>query len=128
MTNDFVVRARHWRGGWELHIDGEGVTQCRTLHRAGRQVQDYLETLHDQSFDDATITVAVELDGLENQIEDVKAETRSAGEAQLRAAAHLRALTRQLRAEELSVTDIASLLGVSRGRVSQLLDRDKIDA
>lgn len=41
----YVVRAKRWAEGWELYIDGLGVTQSRTLATAERQVRDYLETL-----------------------------------------------------------------------------------
>lgn len=41
------VTARRWRLGWELHIAGEGVTQCRKLEDAARMVGDYLAARYD---------------------------------------------------------------------------------
>jgi hypothetical protein len=38
----YTVRARHWERGWELHVEGVGVTQSRTLARAEAMVRDYL--------------------------------------------------------------------------------------
>ena len=120
----YTVNATRWRGGWELHIDGEGVTQCRTLDQAAQQVIDYLETVHDDqdfSGDDTHIEIGYDLGGVEREIAEVKDETTTAARLQLEAARHLRALVAKLRGEGLSVTDTAAVLGVSRGRVSQLV-------
>lgn len=38
----YSVRARPWEHGWELHIDGLGVTQSRTLRDAGMMARDYI--------------------------------------------------------------------------------------
>lgn len=119
--NTYDVRARRWRGGWELHIDGEGVTQCRTLEQAAQQVLDYLATVHDDfDSDDAHIEVHYDLGGIEDEVDEVKDETTKAAESQRDAAQHLRQLTASLREMGLSVTDMATVLGVSRGRISQL--------
>lgn len=119
--NTYDVRARRWRGGWELHIDGEGVTQCRTLDQAGQQVLDYLETAHDDFDPDAAhIVIDYDLGGIEDEIDDVKDETTKAAKSQRDAAQHLRQVTATLRDMGLSVTDTATVLGVSRGRISQL--------
>jgi DNA-directed RNA polymerase specialized sigma subunit len=121
-TDIFNVTARRWRGGWELHIDnGEaGVTQCRTLDQAEQEVRDYLETLHDRDFSDAEIHVVPELGGLERDVAAARRETEAAAAAQIAAAEHSRRVVRALRASGLSVTDTAAVLGISRGRVSQL--------
>ena len=120
-VNTYHVQARRWGGGWELHIHGEGVTQCRTLEQAGQQVLDYLETVHDDFDSDAAhIEIEYDLGGIEEEVVEVKGETVKAAEAQRDAARHLRQVTSMLRDMGLSVTDVATLLGVSRGRVSQL--------
>ena len=120
-VSTYHVQARRWRGGWELHIDGEGVTQCRTLEQAGRQVLDYLETVHnDFDFDAAHIEIEYDLGGIEEEVVEVKEQTTKAAESQRDAARHLRQVTAMLRDMGLSVTDVATLLGVSRGRISQL--------
>jgi hypothetical protein len=41
----YSVRARRWAHGWELHIDGIGVTQSRNLDGAVQLVRDYIESL-----------------------------------------------------------------------------------
>ncbi|WP_091727615.1 hypothetical protein [Nocardioides scoriae] len=53
----YVATALRWESGWELHVEGEGVTQVRTLDNAVAQVRDYLETVHDRSFDDAEVEI-----------------------------------------------------------------------
>ena len=39
----YTVRATRWAHGWELHIDGVGVTQSRNLDGAEQMVRDYIE-------------------------------------------------------------------------------------
>jgi hypothetical protein len=52
----YNVRAKRWKHGWELHIDGVGVTQSRILDGAEQMVRDYIETLTDHdTADDAVI-------------------------------------------------------------------------
>jgi DNA-directed RNA polymerase specialized sigma24 family protein len=117
----YTVTAIRWDGGWELHIDNEGVTQVRTLDGAERQVRDYLATIHvGQDFDDVAIDIAPDLGGLERAVIAARHEVQEAASAQARAAEHSRQVARQLRDLGLSVTDTAAVLGVSRGRVSQL--------
>ena len=111
-----------------MHIAEVGVTQCRTLAQAEQQVRDCFETLQDRHFDTAAVRISVDLKGIEDDIEAVKAETKSAADAQIQAGAHRREVARRLRAEGISVSDIASLLGVSRGRVSQILEGDGVVA
>src|SRR5690242_19472596 len=41
----YQVRAKRWERGWELHIDGVGVTQTRSLAKAEADVTDYLDML-----------------------------------------------------------------------------------
>lgn len=38
----YQVTAQRWKRGWELHIEGVGVTQCRTVKDAEMMVRDYL--------------------------------------------------------------------------------------
>lgn len=38
----YQVIAKRWERGWELHIDGMGVTQSRTVKDAEDMVRDYL--------------------------------------------------------------------------------------
>jgi hypothetical protein len=65
MTERYEVRAVRWEHGWELHIDGVGVTQARSLASAERQVLDYAATLTGTDADDAVVVVHPEARRLE---------------------------------------------------------------
>lgn len=117
----YKVRAVKWREGWELHVDGEGVTQVRTLAKAERQVRDYLESLHDRDFSDAVVVLDVKVnERLDAMIKQARKDVAAAAAAQRAAAQRSRKVAEDLRKNGLSVTDTAAALGVSRGRVSQL--------
>jgi hypothetical protein len=117
----YVVHAKRWSHGWELHIDGIGVTQSRTLDGAEQMVRDYVETLTDRDVSDATVIIKPDLGGLEAKAADVRKQIEHAQRENRQAAAASRALASELRAAGLSVSDTAAVLGVSRGRVSQLV-------
>lgn len=53
----YEVHAKRWAHGWELHIDGVGVTQSRTLDDAEAMVRDYVEsaTGHDTANDEVIV-------------------------------------------------------------------------
>lgn len=40
----FLVRAKRWARGWELDINGLGVTQSHTLDAAEAMARDYIAT------------------------------------------------------------------------------------
>jgi hypothetical protein len=42
MSTTYTVHAQRWKLGWELRIDGIGVTQSRTLNDAEAMVRDYI--------------------------------------------------------------------------------------
>ncbi len=118
--NEIEVRASRWSGGWELEIDGHHHTQATTLDRARQQVIDYLDTVWDDvDHSDWTVTVIPEVDGLDEAVA-ARSAVREAARLQEEAARKSRAVARKLRAEGLSVSDVATVMGVSRGRVSQL--------
>ncbi|MEV6342758.1 hypothetical protein [Actinoplanes sp. NPDC051851] len=121
MTKTYEVRARHWAGGWELHIDQVGVTQVRTLDKAERQVRDYLETLLGLDVSDTVVNINPDLGGLEENVREAKERSRAAEAAQRAAAQQARLVAVDLRKRGLSVSDTATVMGVSRGRVSQLV-------
>jgi len=116
----YTVRAVRWEHGWELHIDGVGVTQSRTLDSAPGMVRDYIESLtgHDASADE--VVIRPDLGGLEDKATAVREWTERVQRETVEAAAASRDLARDLRKAGLSVSDTAAVLGVSRGRVSQL--------
>jgi predicted XRE-type DNA-binding protein len=85
-------------------------------------VRDYIETLTDRDVSDATVVVKPDLGGLEAKAADVRKQIEQAQRENREAAAASRALAGELRAAGLSVSDTAAVLGVSRGRVSQLVN------
>lgn len=113
--------AHKWEGGWELHIDGDPVTQVSTLDRAVEQVRDYLETTHPDTDPSAwDITVIPDVGEIGVEAMEARRATKDAAEAAIAAAATSRRVVTKLRAAGYSVTDSAVILGVSRGRISQL--------
>jgi DNA-directed RNA polymerase specialized sigma24 family protein len=118
----YMVRARRWKHGWELHVDGVGVTQSRNLDGAEQMVRDYIETLTDHDTADDAVFIQPEVGGGLDEAAKAAREAVTEAEQALRAAAaRSRQVARQLRAEGLSGRDIAAILHVSAQRVSQLL-------
>jgi hypothetical protein len=116
------ITATRWEGGWELALDGEPITQVRTLEHAEQQVRDYLDT-DEPGVDHSDVTVRLRPDlgdDLSERITIIRTATREAQERQIEAARQARLVVRELRAHHVSVADTAAILGVSRGRVSQL--------
>jgi DNA-directed RNA polymerase specialized sigma24 family protein len=118
----YQVRAKRWKHGWELHIDGVGVTQSRNLDGAEQMVRDYIETLTDNDTSDDVVIIHPEVGGGLDQAAEAAREAVAEAEQALRAAAvRSRQVARQLKHEGLSGRDIAAILHVSAQRVSQLL-------
>ena len=118
----YNVRARRWKHGWELHIDGIGVTQSRSLAGAEQMVRDYIESLTDHGTADDVVIIKPEVGGGLDQEAEAAREAISEAEQALRAAAvRSRQVAKQLSREGLSGKDIAAILHVSAQRVSQLL-------
>jgi hypothetical protein len=119
-TNTYNVTAKRWKHGWELHIDGVGVTQSRTLDTAEQMVRDYIETLTDKDVSGDKVVITPDLGELDREVTTVRELLAAADRQQQEARNSYRALAVDLRAAGLSVSDTAAILGVSRGRVSQL--------
>lgn len=71
----YHVTAKRWAHGWELHIDGVGVTQSRTLAGAGWMISDYLALDLGGEPESYDVAVTPELD------EDLAAEAETARQA-----------------------------------------------
>jgi len=117
----YKAHARRWDHGWEIHVSGIGVTQVRTLDRASQQACDLIATMVGTEVDADHIDLVIDLGGLEARAQDALDLTQEAENLRQRAARGIREVTSELRQAGLSVTDIAFVLGVSRGRVSQYL-------
>ncbi len=121
LRRSYEAKAVPWARGWELHVPGVGVTQVRVLADAEGQVRDLVETMTGSDASGVTVTIRYDLNGLESELQTARGLTEQAAQLQLVAAEANRGVVERLRARGLSVTDIASLMGVSRGRVSQYL-------
>jgi DNA-directed RNA polymerase specialized sigma24 family protein len=118
----YNVRAKRWKHGWELHIDGIGVTQSRNLDGAEQMTRDYIETLTDHDTTGDTVVIHPEVGGGLDEAADAAREAIVQAQQALRAAAaRSRQVARRLNQEGLSGRDIAAILHVSAQRVSQLL-------
>lgn len=121
MTTYNVV-ARRWKRGWELHIEGAGVTQVRRLGEAEGMVRDYVESLTGVDASDAIVVIRPEVgDGLDQEARVAREAVAAADRMTREAAARSRKVARDLRSAGLSGREIAAILDVSAQRVSQLL-------
>jgi hypothetical protein len=118
----YTVHAKRWRHGWELHIDGVGVTQSRSLGDAERMARDYIETLTDRDTAGDQVLITPEVGGgLDEAARAAREAVAAADRARREAAARVRQVVRDMRQAGLSGRDIADLLHVSAQRVSQFL-------
>jgi hypothetical protein len=117
----YTVVAKRWRHGWELHIEGLGVTQSRNLADAEAMARDYIALDLDVPDDSFDVRVMPEVgDGIDELIKRTRGEIADAARAQSRAAESSRALVQKLKLLGLSGKDTALVLGVTPQRVSQL--------
>lgn len=121
----YKVRARHWEHGWELHVDGVGVTQVRTLDHAKQQVCDLVETMTGHAIGVDQVDLNFDLGSAAEEAIVARRLTAEAAQLQISAAARSRQAVQSLRNAGLSLADIAHVMGVSRGRVSQLIAADR---
>jgi len=123
MSRTYAVDARRWEHGWELHVQGVGVTQSKSLHSASRIAREYI-SLTEGISDESTIDVEIR-PHIDNALGDEVTAARKAvhelAERQTEVAALSRAAAKDLALSGLSGADIAVVLDVSPQRVSQLL-------
>lgn len=117
----YKAHARRWEGGWELHIDGVGVTQSRTLRDAERMARSYIAMDTGGDRDSFEVEIVPDLDGLEKSAGEARQAVAEAAKLQRKAGALAREVVRDLKTHGLSGNDIATLLNVSPQRVSQIL-------
>lgn len=117
----YRVRVRKWRRGWELYVAGMGVTQVKRLADAERQARDYIETMTDKTAADDVLDFSYELGDLGGRVDQARKLTAEAADIQRQAAANARQVVTDLHKDGIAAADIATLMGVTRSRVSQLL-------
>jgi DNA-directed RNA polymerase specialized sigma subunit len=121
-VTDYTVRAKRWARGWELHIDGVGVTQSHSLADAPAMATSYITMM--TGTEPQRLMIVPEVgDGVDDEARQARAAVEAAATAQREAAAKSRKVAQRLRGLGLTGRDIAAVLGVSQQRVSQLLKR-----
>lgn len=111
-----VVREGRW---WVITIAGVGVTQARRLTDVEVQAAGLIEAMTGEK--GATVKADVRIPaGVRADVAEARRLTETAAKARQDAAVRIRAAVRDLRRAGLSQADIATVLGVSRQRVTQL--------
>jgi hypothetical protein len=124
MSKTYMVEARRWEHGWELHVDGVGVTQTKSLHSAPRIAREYISLVENIN-DESTIDVEIRPEIGRALSDEVAVARKAVGDLfdrQREAAALSRAAAKDLAESGLSGADIAVVLDLSPQRVSQLLN------
>jgi hypothetical protein len=124
MSKTYMVEARRWEHGWELHVDGVGVTQTKSLHSAPRVAREYISLVENIN-DESTIDVEIRPEigrALSDEVAVARKAVRDLFDRQREAAALSRAAAKNLAESGLSGADIAVVLDLSPQRVSQLLN------
>jgi len=124
MSKTYVVEAKRWEHGWELHVEGVGVTQAKSLQSAKRVAREYIslvESISDESTIDVEIRPKIE-NALGKEVIAARKAVHELAAQQREVAALSRAAAKDLAESGLSGADIAVVLDVSPQRVSQLLN------
>lgn len=116
----YNVTATRWEHGWELDIEGVGVTQSHTLADAERMVRDYLALDLDAPPESFDVTITPDVPGA-TEVADLRRRISDLVDEQRKIAARSRSIAHRLRKAGLNGADTAAVLGVSPQRVSQLL-------
>jgi DNA-directed RNA polymerase specialized sigma24 family protein len=125
-VNSYIVHAKRWARGWELHIDGVGVTQSHSLADADSMARSYIAMMTGTASNSFAVKVFSEVgSGLDEAALRAREAVREAEDALRGAAQQLRNVARDLSKHGLSGRDIARVLEVSPQRVSQLLGAAK---
>lgn len=132
LEHGYVGKATPRAGnGWQIRIyalDPQspaeprlvGLAECANLERIEEKTWEFVHALDDS--DDVHVLAAPDIDDdLMARVIGAWKAMKQAKEAEAEAAAQIRRVVKELRELGLSVTDIAYLTHVSRGRVSQLL-------
>lgn len=132
VAHGYVGKATPRAGnGWQIKVyahDPEAPNQARlvgiaespTLERVEERTWELVHALDDSP--DVRVAAGPEIeDAVMTRVIESWAAMKRAKEAEAEAAAQIRRVVRELRERGLSITDIAFLTHVSRGRISQLL-------
>lgn len=128
--SEYTGHARREGEWWVIDIDGIGATQARTLDKIDHMARSLIADLADLPYESVTVAmeidlpadVAEDLAALRAQAEDAALQARQASQMQVR-------LVQKLAGEQgMSGREIAAILKVTPGRVSQITKRAGIPA
>jgi predicted XRE-type DNA-binding protein len=107
---------------WLLDVPSvKGATQVTSLADADSYAAEYIHLMTDIPIDKISTHVHINLDrDLAEQVDRAKSLKQEAQRLQTEAAIQLRTATKRMRQAGLKQRDIAAVLGVTPGRVSQL--------
>lgn len=129
MKNEVAILAAREADGWGLTVGDEPATfaHVRTLDKARPHAIAYLDSTDpDVDHADWVIHVVPEDRGVAQRVRTARENALAAARAQEDAARGTRSLVTSLDQERYKSADIAGLLGISRGRVSQLLSEARV--
>lgn len=120
-VSDYRATAHREGEWWVIDVVGVGATQAKRLDRVEHMARDLVASMRGLNYNDVTVQVSYELEpALVAVVAAAQAAAEDAKEAQKRATELSRAAVNLLRAERLSLRDIAAIIGVSFQRVHQL--------
>jgi len=120
---ELIARCERYEGWWLVDVPAvRGLhTQVRRLDQVPAMVRDAASLLLDQPESDFEVTVVPTLPAAEQRrIDEALAARARLEQAERDAAVASRAIVADLRAQGFTVRDVASLIGVTPARVSQL--------
>jgi hypothetical protein len=115
--------ARAWREGtwWVVDVDGVGATQAKTLDRVDHMARALVADMLDEPYESVNVTVTIDLpDDVSQHLEAMNTTVERAAALNREAAELQYALVAELRRQELTGREIALILKVTPGRVSQI--------
>lgn len=120
--NLYNVRAKRWARGWELYVEGVGVTQARTLRQADVVLRDYIALMVGvRQAKSADFAFVHEVGGLERRVAKTQAAAERLVREQEQVAAEYRSVAVELKRKGLTGEDAARVMRISPQRYSQLI-------
>jgi DNA-directed RNA polymerase specialized sigma subunit len=117
-------RARAWREDpwWVIEVEGVGATQAKTVDKIDHMARALVADLEGVPYDGVSITVHIDLpDAVAQDVRTMKETSARAADLTREAARLQREVVQKLHVNEhLTGREIAAVLGVTPGRVSQL--------
>jgi hypothetical protein len=118
--------ARAWREGtwWVIDVDNVGATQAKTLDKVDHMARALVADMLDEPYETVHVTVSINLpDDVSQHIQTMNTTAERAAALNREAAELQYALVTQLRRQEFTGREIAVILKVTPGRVSQIESR-----